>query len=171
MNDKYKSRCLKRLKEWGAPLEDWTCRQVVDTCEDEEDAVPMAKCELCGCEKVRFLHVMEHQDFYEELAVGCICAAVMEGDELAAIERDRRMKNRAKRRVNFVKHRWSRSYGRYYRIYQGHELWIIPRGDHYEVRCDRKFVSSYKGKPIVNTLSAIYAAFDLADPIEEVMHA
>lgn len=71
---------------------------------DEEDA--NFKCELCGCEKVRYVHVMEHNEYFEKVYVGCICAGIMEGDIIAAQERDRKMKNRAKRKLNFPHRRW-----------------------------------------------------------------
>lgn len=51
------------------------------------------KCELCGCNDVRYIHVMENEDFPYELQVGCICAGIMEDDILAAQERDRKIES------------------------------------------------------------------------------
>ena len=89
----YLAKCLRRLKEWGAPLEDWRCVDLIDMCEgDDEDTSPtFAKCDLCDCHKVRFVHVMDHPLYLEEVRVGCICAGIMEGDVLAAKERERLM--------------------------------------------------------------------------------
>lgn len=95
--DRYIARCRKKLKEWGAPLENWKCVHLID--EEKPDFI----CELCGCEKVRYVHVMEHEQYFEDIRVGCVCAGIMEGDILAAQERDRKMKNRAKRKVTFLK--------------------------------------------------------------------
>lgn len=105
--DNYQNRCTKQLKEWGAPLAGWYCESVVDVKGDEDDwdeednednednEAGLATCELCGCERVRFLHVMGNPDYFEEVNVGCICAGIMEGDIPAAVERDREMRNRA----------------------------------------------------------------------------
>ena len=57
------SKCIKRLKEWNAPLTGWRCEKVVDVREDEEDIPlgmrsPLSNCELCDCNKVRYEHWM-----------------------------------------------------------------------------------------------------------------
>ena len=89
----YFARSQKILREWGAPLSGWHCQEVYDVREDDMEA-PLHTCELCGCRKVRFVHVMRHPDYFEDVAVGCICAGVMEGDILAARERERLMRSR-----------------------------------------------------------------------------
>lgn len=161
----YESKCLKKLKELGAPLEGWKCISVID------GELPSFICELCGCEKVRYIHVMRHADFGRELYVGCICAGVMEGDMLAARERDRKMKNRAKRREHFPYRKWNiRHDGTHYLEYKGHRIVItISRNGRYCATCDKKYTWLYHSKPITDFMSACYAAFDLADPIEEVL--
>ena len=80
-NEKYLRKCHKRLRELGAPLENWNCREVVDG--ETADFI----CELCSCQKVRYIHVMEHPEYNGELNVGCICAGYMEGDLIAAKEK------------------------------------------------------------------------------------
>lgn len=159
----YLARCHKRLKEWGAPLQDWYCVGVMDT---EEDSGGSFTCELCGCSRVRFVHEMSHKQYFEDVSVGCICAGIMEGDILAAKERERLIKNRARRRSNFVRRKWKENRRGEYRLkYKGD--WILIYGSdqgRYEVSYDGKSVRQYKGKPITNFLSAIYAAFDLVDP-------
>ena len=173
----YLAKCLRRLKEWGAPLEDWRCVDLIDMCEgDDEDAPPaFAKCDLCDCHKVRYVHVMDHPLYFDEVRVGCICAGIMEGDVLAAKERERLMKNRSQRRKNFVAGKWKEATPRkalrlYTRTHKGQKLWIsVYPGNRYYVRCDEKTTSRYKGQPIDNFYSAVYAAFDLADPLEDIL--
>ena len=161
--EKYIARCHRRLKKWGAPLENWNCSRVVDN----EDTTT---CELCNCEKVRFIHVMEHDMYFEEVNVGCICAGIMEGDILAAKERDRLMKNRAKRKLNFPKRKWKVSRnGSHYIDYKDKRVFINLNNGKYNCNCEGNRVWSYKGKTIENFISACYAAFDLIDPIDEVM--
>lgn len=45
MDKKYLAKCLRRLKEWGAPLHGWYCADVVDVREDDPEA-PLSECEL-----------------------------------------------------------------------------------------------------------------------------
>lgn len=177
LDEAYLARCLKRLKELGAPLEDWCCINLIDMCEgDEPDDPPsFATCELCDCSRVRYVHVMKHPLYFAEVEVGCICAGIMEGDIIAAKERERLMKNRAKRRKNFVEGKWKKASPRkalrlYTRMHKGRKLWIsVYPGNRYYVRCGEKSISRYKGQPINNFYSAVYAAFDLADPVEEIL--
>lgn len=170
INSNYVARCHKRLKQWGAPLKDWYCVQVIDMV-GEHETVGLFTCELCDCSRVRFAHVMRNEDFYEDITVGCVCAGIMEGDILAAKERDRKIRNRAKRRMNFPKRQWRRNWlGGYFLTYKG-ELVFINHSqyneNHYGVSHNGVSVWQYKGKSIDNFISAAYAAFDLVDPVEE----
>ena len=159
----YESKCLKKLKDLGAPLEGWTCTMMID------EEYPAFVCELCGCEKVRFVHVMTNPDWYTELQVGCICAGVMEGDILAAKDRDRKVKNRAKRRQYFPRRKWTHLPDGSYSIgCKGPHVTIRKVGERYICYSDNEYTATYHNKPITDLLSAFYAAFDLADPIEEV---
>lgn len=166
LDKKYLARCLKTLNEWGAPLTGWYCIDVVDVREEDYDA-ELWTCELCGCDKVRFIHVMDNDLYFEPVRVGCICAGIMEGDILAAEERERQMRNRASRRRTFVKHKWQQSARNiWYRTYRRQELMITEYGGAYSVHAGPRTATRYKGKPIRDLYSAIYAAFDLADPKE-----
>lgn len=168
MDEKYKHRCLNRLKEWGAPLSDCYCVNVEDTC-DEKDG-ELSTCELCGCEKVRYLHHMTHKDYFETLPVGCVCAGILEGDELAAEERDRKMRNRAKRKQNFVRRNWKTASngGKYFKK-SGDNVFINQNGQFYSYTYRGSRVYLYHGKRIDTFLTATYAAFDLVVPIEECL--
>ena len=158
----YLARCHKRLKEWGAPLQDWYCIGVVDTEEDLGGG--SFTCELCGCSRVRFVHEMSHEQYFEDVSVGCICAGVMEGDILAAKERERLIKNRARRKKTFLRRKWIEYRRGEHRLkYKGDWIWIYG-SDQYRVSYKKESGWLYKGKPIINFLSAVYAAFDLVDP-------
>ena len=74
-------------------MERWYCLEVIDVREDDPEA-PLWTCELCGCDRVRFVHVMDNPLYFEPVRVGCICAGIMEGNILAAEERERQMRNR-----------------------------------------------------------------------------
>lgn len=168
LDKRYLARCLRSLKEWGAPLEGWYCLEVIDMREDDEDA-ELWTCELCGCDKVRFVHVMDNPLYFEPVRVGCICAGIMEGDILAAEERERQMRNRARRRRSFLKHKWQHSaWNVWYRRYRKQELMIIDHNGSFAVHAGGKVALTYKGRTIRDFYSALYAAFDLADPKEEI---
>ena len=173
ISEAYIARCQKTLNAWGAPLSGWYCIEVIDIADDDGEVIEFATCELCGCKKVRYIHVMQHDRFFENLEVGCICAGVMEGDIIAARERERRMKNRARRKRNFPRRKWRETgYGNYCLTYKGKRIFINRsryNRNCYGVWCCGESVWSYKNRPIDNFLSAAYAAFDLVDPIEEVM--
>jgi hypothetical protein len=166
----YLARCQKTLRSWGAPLSGWTCKEIYDIRDDDRDA-PLHVCELCGCTKVRYVHVMTHPDYFEDVSVGCICAGIMEGDILAAKNRERLMRNRSKRKRSFPRRKWTRTANGWSLTYHGDQI-LIGHSRHNPERLGVKYngqcVWTYKGKPITDFLSAAYAAFNLADPAPEV---
>ncbi|MBP3806094.1 MAG: hypothetical protein J6I76_19770 [Oribacterium sp.] len=167
---KYIARCIRTLKAWGAPLENWVCVDVIDVKGDDDDDVPFSTCELCGCNSVRYEHVMTHDQYFEEVTVGCICAGIMEGDILRARERDRQMKNRSQRRKKFVAKGWEESFsGQMYRDYKDERILLHKCSVGYSVQVKGRMLYEYKGKRITDTLSAAYAAFDVMDPVEDII--
>ncbi|MDD4297288.1 MAG: hypothetical protein PHC69_10090 [Ruminiclostridium sp.] len=166
----YKARCIKRLNGWNAPLSGWECIYMYDVVEDsyESEDTILFTCELCDCSQVRYVHVMHHKKYFEDISVGCICAGIMEGNILAAKKREREMKNRAKRKANYLKREWQWSFnGNRTIIYKNRRLTIISskfnKGG-FGIICDGRSIWSYKGKRIMNHLTAVHAAFDLIDP-------
>ena len=140
------ARCIQRLKEWHAPLSGWYCTAIIDVREDDPEA-PLSSCELCDCCFVRY-------------------EGIMEDNVLKAQERERLMRNRSKRRRNFVRQTWKRNGDcLWYRRYRKKQLVIFKGSSGYSVSVGRTTVLKYKGRPILDFLSAIYAAFDLADPV------
>lgn len=164
-SETYKSRCMKRLKEWNAPLADWECVDMYDVAENGDALVT---CELCDCPSVRFVHVMRHEEYFEDICVGCICAGIMDGDILAAKERERSMKNRAKRKQNYLKRHWQQR-GNGNRVLRYKNRWITIMVSQYEnggfgVLCDGQSVWRHKNSTLNHFLKAVHAAFDLVDP-------
>lgn len=168
----YIRRCHKTLKSWGAPLSEWICIDTYDFKEAgwyrEKKDKGMFTCELCGCKNVRFVHEMHHKEYFENIYVGCICAGIMEGDILAARERERILLNRFNRKKNYLKRKWRVSInGNHTLRYKNH--WLTITKSHYGdsgfgVICDNKSVWQYKGSRISNFLTAVHAAFDIVDP-------
>lgn len=167
-SERYKKRCIKRLKEWGAPISDWVCIEVYDIVYEESESAGLFSCELCDCAKVRFVHIMRHEMYFEDVHVGCICAGIMDGDILGAKEREREMKNRAKRRENYLKRNWQRrGNGKITMKYKNRWITIMAgryNNGGYGVICDGYSVWRHKGKRITSFLSAVHAAFDIVDP-------
>ena len=71
-----------RWEQPGVPHKGWHCVDVVDLRADGEsaDETNYATCQMCGNEKIRYVHVMEHPDLDENFDVGCVCAEKMSGD-------------------------------------------------------------------------------------------
>src|SRR5699024_12303587 len=107
----YVRRCQKRLREWGAPLSGWYCDYIYDVADEEEDPdhIDLLTCELCDCAQVRFVHVMRHDEYFEAVPVGCICAGIMEGDIFAARERERLMKHGGQRERTVPPRHWRKT--------------------------------------------------------------
>ena len=99
-SDENRARVVKLLTAKGLPKDGWYC----DYWEDMGDADN--RCELCGIERVRYVHHMQNVITNDHLAVGCYCAGGMENDLPAAIERERSNVNRLKRRARFRDKRW-----------------------------------------------------------------
>jgi hypothetical protein len=85
----------------GVPHKGWTCLGINDAGEDN-----LQTCEMCQFAQVRYLHVMEHQDFDRQLQVGCICAGKMEEDYAGARRREKRMKSKVARRKKWLTRKW-----------------------------------------------------------------
>ncbi|MDD2960367.1 MAG: hypothetical protein PHE06_07160 [Lachnospiraceae bacterium] len=172
-SESYKAKCIRKLKEWGAPLDGWERMITYDVAEDEDyDDAVLTECELCGCKRVRYVHVMRNPRYFEDIEVGCICAGIMEGDILAAKERERKLKNRSRRRQHFVKKKWEEIADNIWvRTYKYHRLQIVKDySGQYTVSDNSRCTKKYRGRTIDNFLSASYAAYDLADPKESVKH-
>ena len=84
----------------GVPHKGWTCVSVDDL------GVPDTVCEMCETQEIRYVHHMEHPDYRESLAVGCICAQHMENDYEAPRRRERILRNAAQRRRLWLGRKW-----------------------------------------------------------------
>lgn len=61
-----------RWDQPGVPHKGWHCVDVVDLRSDGEPAeeADQARCPMCGNERIRYVHVMEHPDLDENFDVG-----------------------------------------------------------------------------------------------------
>lgn len=100
----------------NVPKRDWECVSVIDLCDDGEQGPSdgphereYQDCEMCGKERLRYVHTMAHQYYEEQLQVGCICAGKMSDDAEGARAREKKLRNRASRRTNWLKRKWKTS--------------------------------------------------------------
>ena len=148
IDKRYLARCIRELKRWNAPLSGWVCREIVDVMEDDEEA-GFSECELCGCRKVRYEHLMEHPDFPFPIVTGCICAGIMSGDILKAQEEERQVRNRSGRRRRFATKKWKQTpWGAYTRRYKYRDILIAETRGLYTVRVGNRVVSRYRADPL-----------------------
>lgn len=107
-----------RWDQIGIPHKGWCCIDCIDVIGDDKLAneTDYATCQMCGNEKIRYVHIMEHAEFGEQLEVGCICAVKMSGDYNTPKQREKLLKSRTARRDHWLKRKWriSRSKGNSY---------------------------------------------------------
>lgn len=123
---------------------------------------------MCGNEKIRFVHIMEHPQYPYEMYVGCNCAESMTEDYVNPKARELTMKNRASRRQNFLNQKWYRnSKGNYVLRYKGDYITVMP--SKYEkgfgIYFNNKSVWEYKGQKILDLDTAKLAAFGAFDEV------
>lgn len=71
------------------------------------DSIEYEQCEMCGNEKIRFVHIMKHPQYPKTLHVGCVCAEKMSGDYVNPRRNEESLRKRAMRKSNFDKREWS----------------------------------------------------------------
>jgi hypothetical protein len=65
-----------RWDQPNIPHKGWTCVDVIDLRSGEASSkeADYATCEMCGNERIRYVHIMEHAALEGNLSVGCVCA-------------------------------------------------------------------------------------------------
>ncbi len=149
---------MERWDRKDVPHKGWACIDCYDLCADGEE--DYSTCEMCGKERIRYIHVMKHPGFPEELRVGCICAGKMTDDYIGPRNREKELRNRSVRRGNWLKRNWRvSSKGNDFLNVQGHNIVIFPdkfRSHYWKFRIDETF-----GRKSYPTSSqAKIAAFD-----------
>lgn len=97
------------------PLTGWRCSDVFDLRADGSsiDETEYKICEMCGNERLRFIHVMTHDNFDGTLNVGCVCAEKMSGDSIGPKKRQEEVSKQTSRRASqkskWLKRGWSLS--------------------------------------------------------------
>lgn len=76
----------------GIPDKGWTSIYIEDRGE------PNFRCEACGKEEVRYVHYLEHHASRLTLAVGCVCACHLTGDDVGPRKAEAAAKQKARGR-------------------------------------------------------------------------
>ena len=146
-------------KRDDVPHEGWVCVNIIDLGE------PVGTCRMCGHQIIRYVHVMQHPDYYRTIGAGCVCAGRMEGNPDAARERENAFKNRQARRETFLRMPLKRSRnGHEYLKYKGEIITLLEdkfKKGHYKTVLWNKYSMSYPTKE-----EALADAYDILDPWE-----
>ena len=130
----------------GIPHRDWKCVGWYDSKSDapHEEGLHLT-CDMCEKQPIRYVSIMEHEDWHEKLHCGCVCAANMEeGKKLdaeqaktsAAGRREHDLKLRLGRRARFPFLKfWEKPkrnrYGSLYYRHRGLTLWLDWKNGEY----------------------------------------
>ena len=138
------------------PHRDWYCVNIYD--HNKPDWI----CEMCDYQPVRYVHVMEHQN-YGTLKVGCICAGRMEQDIERARQREAQFTGTIKRRSKWLGRRWQTSAsGNEYINTDGFNIVVFPRGGSWSGRIEYRDTGKtiFSQKRYQTSQQAKLAAFD-----------
>jgi hypothetical protein len=87
------------------PQEDWRCMEVADILEQHTGKRDML-CEMCGKETIRFVHIMEHDNFDEVLGVCISCAEAMTGDTVNPRQVEDKVRRKSGARDRWLAGHW-----------------------------------------------------------------
>jgi hypothetical protein len=152
------------------PHKGWTCVDVFDVRAEGEsvEETTYESCEMCGNERIRFVHLMRHQEHPTELRVGCVCAEKMSNDYVTPYKREQVLRSRADRRTKWLARKWRRS--------AKGNLWIKAGDFHVIVAAEigqpgkfRGFINNKRGKFLYESEdTARLALFDAIEKMKEI---
>lgn len=152
----------------GVPHKGWRLLDVEDIREDGQSEIDTDYecCMMCGHEKIRYVHVVYHDEEGLEFRVGCNCAEKMTGDYVNPERRERELRNRTNRRISLNRKVWKiNEKGNLILKYDSHRITIFhpKNSSQYKVVIDDIF-----GKKIFNdVISAKNAAFKGVEYLKE----
>lgn len=129
----------------GIPHKGWELIDVEDIREagQSEYDTHYEQCMICGNEKIRYVHILEHPEIEQQYRVGCICAEKLTNDYVNPRKRENYLKNKAERKKTWIKRDWRVSIkGNRYMNIDKHNVGIIRLDNKkYKCRIDSKFGS------------------------------
>jgi hypothetical protein len=128
----------------GIPHKGWVLEDVYDIREDGQsiDETDYETCMMCNNERIRYVHVVTHKEVEEEFKVGCVCAEKMTNDYVNPKQIENNLRNKANRRINWVKKAWkiSKNGNHYLKVEEHHLLiYIDKKINKYKCKIDEQF--------------------------------
>lgn len=149
-------------KEKDIPHKGWYCHDVIDLGYGN-----YSSCEMCGNERIRFVHTMKHPYRIDNpvLEVGCVCAEKMTDDYVKPKEREKALRNKSKRKETWMKKSWPMSRkGNYYLNHNGDIIIIFETRERlFGILVNKHFSS----KRFTSYLDAKEEAFEFYNQIKE----
>lgn len=133
------------------------------------EEIPYEQCDMCGNDKIRYIHILEHPNYPHVLHVGCDCASNMVAGYVNPRENERNLKNRSNRKENFLRQPWAQHpiSGNYILRYKGEIVTIMKSkyNNGLGVVYRGQSIWKYNGNIILDFDTAKLAAFDMFDKI------
>jgi hypothetical protein len=152
----------------GVPHKGWRLIDVVDIREDgqSEWEKDYESCMMCEHDKIRYVHIVSHDEFGEEFRVGCNCAEKMTGDYVNPEQRERELRNRANRRASWKNKQWKINKNEnHFLNYENHHLLIFR--DKYSGKFKLKIDEQYGKKTYDDIDTAKTAVFKNVEYLKE----
>ncbi len=145
----------------GIPHKGWQHQSCYDTeANDENEA--WHTCQMCGMEKVRYVHVLTH-DQYGEIEVGCVCASKMTQDYVGPKAAETAARNRSTRRSTWLTRKWIET-PKGYRLTKGpFSVLVYSAGPAWKVMVSDDDRKIWGKKRFESIDKAKLAAFDYVD--------
>ena len=153
----------------NVPHKGWKCIDVVDVRADGESAddAEYEVCQMCGQERIRFVHLMQHAAMPAEMRVGCICAEKMCDDYVAPKQRERELRNRSTRRAKWLTRKWKVSRKGHPWLKAGEYHVVVSSERHHPIHY-RLFINERRGQKLYPSESAAkLAAFDAIEQMKK----
>lgn len=152
----------------GIPHKGWRLLDVIDIREDGQpvEETDYETCMMCGNDRIRFVHIIEHDEVLEEFKVGCDCAEKMTNDYVNSGRLERELRNRAVRRSKWIAKEWHvNEKGNQYLKKDGHYFLIFKDKKSGKFKCK---VDEIWGKKFFKTVEEVKAAtFNGIDYLKE----
>lgn len=164
---------MLRWNKSDIPHKGWEYIGMEDLGEDviPGDPIPYEQCEMCGQERIRYVHLLKHPEYRGEIRVGCDCASKMICDYVTPQERERNLRNRVNRRKSFMRQEWYRKpeTGNYTLRYKGERITIMKSkyGNSWGIIFQGRQQWNYRGIKITDFDTARIVAFNMFDEYYE----
>jgi len=153
-----------KWSEPGVPHRGWKNVGEMDLREEDRNA-ELEICQMCEAREIRYVHVMQHPDYPDELRCGAVCAGKLAEDYAGAQQRDKSMRSRATKRLNFENRKgWkTAANGNPYIVVDGFHITIPTRpgrGYGIGVKIDGTAKHKWGEKVYTSIIAAKKGAFD-----------